>query len=35
MDVFNVHVKTTTVHKLKKQQKHPDYDNKSETRRKM
>ena len=36
MDVFNMtYVKNTTVHKLKKQQKYPVYEDKSDSRRKV
>ena len=36
MDVFNMtYVKNTTVHELKKQQKHPVYEDKSDFRRKV
>ena len=36
MDVFHMtYVKSTTFHKLKKQQKHPVYEDKSNTRRKL
>ena len=36
MDVFNMtYVKYTTVYQLKKQQNHPVYEDKSDTRRKV
>ena len=36
MDVFHMtYVRNSTFHKLKKQQKHPIYEDKSDTRRKV
>ena len=36
MDVFHMtYVRNATFHKLKKQQKHPVYEDKSDTRRKV
>ena len=36
MDIFHMtYVKSTTFHKLKTQQKHPVYEDKSDTRRKV